>query len=68
MTRAEAIRHNARLIRAQVRGKGREERWNTYACLMLGMLAPIVQVARIWHDDRVAFRAGSITWAQARNR
>lgn len=69
MTPAEAIRHNASIIRARVRGKARSERWNIYACIMLGYLAPIVQVSRVWRDGNIVFNVDhSETWARARNR
>ncbi len=67
MTHSEAIRHNARLILKQVRGKSRKERWQIYARLMLGIAYPIVHVHNVIVNEHVAFdEAFSGTWDEMR--
>lgn len=45
MNRREIIRHNARLIRPQVRGKSKAERQQIYALIASGPIGLIAQAA-----------------------
>lgn len=65
----ESIKHNARVIRAEVRGKSKADRWNLYACLMSGMLGPILEIHRVWINGASVFKVDtSLSWAMARGR
>lgn len=52
MTRAEIIRHNAKIILGQVRGKSEPERRLHYARLQAGPLAPLYAIIEAMIDRK----------------